>query len=73
MKLKLTIDDEVYARASKIAKAQSKSLNQMIVEHLKRLAGTDNVEADMEEFERLSGRGNSHGWRFNRDEIYERK
>lgn len=73
MKLKLTIDDELCARASETAKALRKSLDEMIVDYLKRLAGMDNVEADMEEFRRLSGRGHKHGWRFNRDEIHERK
>jgi hypothetical protein len=73
VKLKLTIDDEVYRGASKTAKALHTSVDQMIIDYLKRLAGMDNVEADMEEFRRLSGRGYSRGWRFNRDEIYERK
>ena len=30
-------------------------------------------ERSIEEFKRLSGKGNSRGWRFNRDEIHSRQ
>ena len=59
-------------RARKRAEALGKSLNQLIRDYLQQLAGTDNVERWIEEFERLSGGGNSNGWKFNRDEIHER-
>jgi hypothetical protein len=32
----------------------------------------DEPEQDIEEFNRLSGKGNSSGWKFDRDEIHER-
>ena len=35
-------------------------------------AGGDNVEQNIAEFRHLSGRGNSRGRRFKRDEIHER-
>jgi hypothetical protein len=30
----------------------------------------DDAERSIEQFKRLSGKGNSRGWRFNRDEIH---
>ena len=50
-----------------------KSLNQEIRDHLQHLAGDDDLERDLKEFERLSGLGDSQGWKFNRDEIHERR
>jgi hypothetical protein len=41
----------------------------LIVDYLKKLAGSDDPEQSIEEFTHLSGRGHSHGWRFDRDEI----
>ena len=52
--------------------ALGKSLNQLIRDYLQRLAGGDDPERSIEEFKRLSGRGHSRGWRFNRNEIHER-
>ena len=68
----LSIDEQVVARARKRASALGKSLNQLIRDYLQSLAGMDDAERSIEEFERLSGQGNSHGWRFDRDEIHER-
>jgi hypothetical protein len=72
MNVTLSIDEQVVARARKKAKALGKSLNELIRDYLQKLAGGDNAERSIEEFERLSGRGHSGGWRFNRDEIHER-
>jgi hypothetical protein len=33
----------------------------------------DEAERSIEEFKRLSGRGRAGSWRFNRDEIHERR
>jgi len=49
-----------------------KSLNQLIRDYLDKVAGDDDPERSIAEFQRLSGRGHSRGWRFNRDEIHER-
>jgi hypothetical protein len=72
MNVTLSIDDQVVARARKKAEALGKSLNQVIRDYLERLAGSDDPERSIEEFKRLSGRGHSRGWRFDRDEIHER-
>ena len=47
-------------------------LNQLVRDYLHNLAGDDNPEKSIEEFKELSGKGNSRGWTFNRDEIHER-
>jgi hypothetical protein len=72
MNVTLSIDDQLVERARKKAEALGKSLNQLIRDYLQTVAGGDNAERSIEEFKKLSGRGNSRGWRFNRDEIHER-
>jgi Family of unknown function (DUF6364) len=72
MNVTLSIDEQTVERARRKAEALGKSLNQLIREYLQRLAGGDDPERSIEEFKQLSGRGHSHGWRFNREEIHER-
>ena len=72
MKVTLSIDEQLVARARKKADALGKSLNEMIRDYLQKLAGGDDPERSIEEFKRLSGRGHSCGLRFNRNEIHER-
>ena len=72
MNVTLSVDGQVLERARRKAAALGKSLNQLIREYLQGLAGGDDPERSIDEFNRLSGRGNSHGWRFNRDEIHDR-
>lgn len=71
MNITLSIDENIVARARKRAEALGKSLNQLIRDYLQTLAD-DDPERSIEEFKQLSGRGNSRGWRFNRDEIHDR-
>jgi len=68
----LSIDAQLVARARKKADALGKSLNHLIRDYLQKLAGGDDPDRSIEEFRRLSGRGHSRGWRFNRNEIHER-
>jgi hypothetical protein len=72
MNITLSVDEKTVARARKRAEAMGRSLNQVIREYLQKLAGGDDAERWIEEFERLSGTGNSHGQRFNRDQTHER-
>jgi hypothetical protein len=72
MNVTLSIDEQLVARARKKADALGKSLNQLIRDYLQKLAGGDDPERSIEEFNRLSGHGDSRGWRFNRDEIHDR-
>jgi hypothetical protein len=72
MNITLSVDEKTVTLARKRAEAMGTSLNQVIREYLKKLAGSDDAERSIEEFRRLSGTGDSRGWRFNRDEIHER-
>lgn len=72
MNLTLSIDEQTVSRARKKAAALGKSLNQLIRDYLQSLTGGDDAERSIEEFRRLSGQGNSRGWRFDRDEIHAR-
>jgi Family of unknown function (DUF6364) len=71
--LTLSVDEVIAARARERARAMGKSLNQAVRDYLQHLAGEEEIEHRIEELRRLSGTGNSHGWRFNRDEIHERR
>jgi hypothetical protein len=72
MNVTLSLDDRVVERARKRAAALGKSLNQAIRDYLEKLAGNDDPDRSVEEFNRLSGQGDSRGWRFDRDEIHGR-
>ena len=72
MNITLSIDEQLATRARKRAQALGKSLNQLIRDYLRDIAGGDDAERSIEEFRRLSGTGHSRGWRFNRDEIHGR-
>ena len=73
MNITLSIDEQLAERAREKLRVLGKSLNQEIREHLQHIAGMDDIESRIEEFRALSGKGNSNGWRFNRDEIHERR
>ena len=73
MNITLSVDEQVAARAREKLRAIGKSLNQEIRDHLQHLAGDDDLERDIEYLERFSGLGDSKGWKFNRDEIHERR
>ena len=75
MNVTLSIEDRVIQRARQRAEALGTSVNQLVREYLEQLAGSTNPEEDAAEFERLSraAKGNSRGWKFNREEIHERR
>ncbi len=75
MNITLSVDEEVVDRARRHAEALGTSVNQLVREYLEQLAGNRSHEADAEEWGRLSNppQGNSRGWKFNRDEIHERR
>jgi hypothetical protein len=72
MNVTLSVDEQLVARARRKADALGKSLNQLIRDYLEHLVGGDDAERSVAEFKRLSARGHSRGWRFNRNEIHER-
>jgi hypothetical protein len=66
------IVDRVVALARKKPQALGKSLDELIGDYLRSFAD-DDLKKSIAEFTRLSGRGSSGGWRFDRDEIHNRK
>lgn len=73
MTLTLSIDDQLLQRARQAAENRGRDLNQLIVEYLEDLAApSSSRDQDIDELVRLSGRGDSQGWKFNREEIHER-
>lgn len=75
MNITLSVADEVVQAARRHAEAMGTSVNQLVREYLEQLAGKTDPNADAAEFERLSriAQGNSGGWKFNREELYERR
>ena len=75
MNLTLSVDDEVVQQARRRAEAMGKSVNQLVREYLERLAGKPDREALVAELRQLTRKstGNSRGWKFNREELHERR
>jgi hypothetical protein len=75
MNVTLSVDDDVIREARRRAEAMGTSVNQLVREYLEQLAGKTDPKAAAEEFERLSreARGDSRGWKFNREELHERR
>ena len=75
MNITSSVDDEVIEIARRRVEALGTSVNQLVREYLAQLAGRSDPEADAQEFVRLSrmAKGNSQGWKFNREEAHERK
>ncbi|MGA2148983.1 MAG: DUF6364 family protein [Bryobacteraceae bacterium] len=75
MNVTLSIHDEVIHKARRRAEAIGTSINQLVREYLEQFADEADPAADATEWERLSlaSHGNSRGWRFNRDELHERR
>jgi hypothetical protein len=74
MNLTLSVDEQLVARARKVARSLGKSLNQLVREYLRTLTATDDPESDVRELRALSkqGKGRSRGWRFDREELHGR-
>ena len=73
MTLQLSIDDQIVQGARKVAESMGTSIDQLIQDYLEKLTSSEAVEAELEELDRLSeeAKGDSRGWKFNRDEIYD--
>jgi hypothetical protein len=72
--VRLSVEDEVMQDARQRAAAMGTSVNQLVREYLRQLAGKTDPNADAEEFVKLSraAKGNSRGWKFDREELHER-
>ena len=75
MNVTLSVDDEVIQEARRRAEAMGTSVNQLVREYLEQFVGKTDLKADAAEFERLSrgAQGNARGWKFNREELHDRK
>ena len=69
------MDDQLILDARRRAEAMGTRVNQLVREYLEQLVGKSDSNADATEFERLSRatQGNSGGWKFNREELHERR
>jgi len=72
MNITLSIDEKLLVDARNAASKMGKSLNQLIREDLQRLTHDKQANKDFDEFKALSGKGDSKGWKFNRDELNKR-
>jgi hypothetical protein len=71
--LTLSLDERLLEKAREKLRATGKTVNQEIREHFQRIVGDDEqLAADLEFLEKYSGLGDSNGWKWNRDEAYER-
>jgi hypothetical protein len=72
--LTLSVDEQLVERARLAAQAMGSSLNQLIREHIERLAGVEQSEAQHLAFEQraIKAKGKLGGWKFNRDEANQR-
>lgn len=74
MNLTLSIDERLVEDARKVARARGTSLNQMIRAELERITATRTGEELLAELElgwRQAG-AQSGGWKWNREELYDR-
>lgn len=75
MNVTLSIEDDVMREARRRAEAMGTSVNQIVRDYLAQFAGLADPTALAREFEQLSrvAKGNSRGWKFNREELHERR
>ena len=75
MNLTLAVDDETVEKARRRAEALGSTLNNLVREYLEELAGQRDSQRDAAELVRLSraAGGRSRGWKFNREEIHDRR
>ena len=72
MNITLSIDEQLLARAREKLRATGKTVNEEIRDHLRHVAGDDNLEREIEFFVTSSGQGKPEpGWKYHRDEVYE--
>ena len=72
MNITLSIDEQLVRRARERLRVLGKSVNEEIRDHLRHIAGEDDLEREIELFIRSSGQGKPDpGWKWNRGEIYE--
>jgi hypothetical protein len=73
MNLTLSIDEQLLEKARKRTGEMGTTVNQYVRDCLAELAGEENIDARIARFRELSGMGDSNGWKWNREEIYEER
>jgi hypothetical protein len=75
MNITLAVDDEIIESARRKAESMGTSVNKLVRDYLEQLAGKTDPIALAAEFEQLSllANGHSRGWKFNREELHERR
>lgn len=73
MNLTLSIDDRIVAQARRKASETGTTLNQYVRDRLAEFVGEDDAQAKIARLRALSGKGDSRGWKWNREEIYEER
>jgi hypothetical protein len=70
----LSLEDRLIERARRLAARRGLSLNQMIRDYLTEITGEPSPEELVAELDALwaESRGDSRGWRFNREELHDR-
>ena len=68
--LTLSVDEKIIDRARDAAQAMGTSLNQLVREHIERLARADQRAADHKAYEAraTAAKGQLNGWKFDREE-----
>jgi hypothetical protein len=71
----LSVEDEVIRQVRRLAQILGTSVNRLTCEYLEQLAGKSDTVEDAAESERLShlAQGDSRGWKFNREELHDRR
>lgn len=75
MNITLSLDDDVLLLARQQAESLGTSVDKLVSNYIEQLADTARRNQDVEAFIRrsLESTGDSQGWKFNRDEIHERR
>jgi hypothetical protein len=72
--LTLSVDEQLLEQVREKFRASGKTVNEAVREYFKQVVGGDGqLERDLEFLERTAGLGDSKGWKFNREELYERR
>jgi hypothetical protein len=67
--LTLSVDDKAAEKARSKAQEMGTSLNQFLRDQIERLAGANQRAREAEAYLASAGRGNSRGWKYNRDDL----
>lgn len=75
MNIVLNVDEKTAARATEAAAAMNKSLDQVLRETVEQLAAAADAERDCAEMARLTRKttGRIGDWKFDRDELHDRR